>query len=126
MRRFYFIGFLALLFSRGYSQDIDFGVQGGLNLSGGIAREGSALIKGNPGIGFALGGFADVYLGNKKFSIRPILSFQHEASRADIFENETNIRVNYINLPVDLVYHSDLAQNRLQFAIGPYIGYALS
>lgn len=108
------------------SQNIRWGVEGGLNLSGGIARETGVVIKGDPALGYALGVLADIPLANPKWSIRPNLIFQHEASNANIFDDETYIRVNYFNLPVDLIYHSKLAQNKLIFGFGPWFGYGLS
>jgi hypothetical protein len=112
--------------ARARAQDIRWGVQGGLNLSGGIAKETGVTIKGNPALGYALGVVADISLPNPKWSIRPALSFQHEASVADIFDNNTHIRVNYFNLPIDLVYHPDFAEKRWVFGVGPWFAYGLS
>jgi hypothetical protein len=104
------------------AQDIHWGIQGGLNLSGGIAKETGVTIKGNPAVGYALGVVADISLPNPKWSIRTALSFQHEASVADIFDDNTHIRVNYFNLPIDLVYHPDFAEKRWVFGAGPWFG----
>jgi hypothetical protein len=108
------------------AQDIHWAIQGGLNLSGGIAKETGVTIKGGPSLGYALGVLADIPLANPKWSIRPALSFQHEASNADIFDNGTYIRVNYFNLPIDVVYHPDFAEKRWVFGLGPWFGYGLS
>ena len=113
-----------VLFTRG--QGIRWGVEGGLNLSGGIAKETGVVIKGKPALGYILGGIADIPLPNPRWSIRPSLTFQHEASNADIFDNSTYIRVNYIKLPIDLVYHSDWANKKLFFGLGPWLAYGLS
>lgn len=109
-----------------YSQDIHWAVQGGLNLSGGIARETGVVIKGSLSLGYALGVLADIPLTNPKWSIRPGLTFQHEASNADIFDDNTFIRVNYFNLPIDFVYHPDIADKRWVFGAGPWFAYGLS
>ena len=108
------------------AQDIRWGVQGGLSLSGGIAKETGVTIKGRPGLGYALGVLADIPLPNPKWSIRPSLTFQHEASVADIFDDQTHIRVNYFNLPIDLVYHPDFAEKKWVFGLGPWLAYGLS
>jgi hypothetical protein len=108
------------------AQDIRWGVQGGLNLSGGIAKETGVTIKGNPALGYALGVVADIPLPNPKWSIRPALSFQHEASVAEIFGDNTHIRVNYFNLPIDLIYHPDFVEKRWVFGAGPWFAYGLS
>ena len=118
---------LAILsFTSAWSQNIRWGVEGGLNLSGGIARETGVVIHGDPALGYALGVLADIPLANPQWSIRPNLIFQHEASNANIFDDNTYIRVNYFNLPIDLIYHSDLVQKRLFFGLGPWFAYGLS
>lgn len=126
MKRLLLVMLTAGLMSAGYSQEIRWGVQGGLNLSGGIAKETGVVIHGDPGVGYALGVLADISLANPKWSIRPALSFQHEASNADIFDDNTYIRVNYFNLPIDVIYHPDLAEKRWVFGLGPWFGYGLS
>lgn len=114
------------IFTGARSQDIHFGVEGGLNLSGGIAKETGVVIKGTPDLGYLLGGTAEVPLSNPLLSIRATLLFEHETSNPDIFDNKTYIRVNYIKLPIDLVYHSNLAQKKLFFGAGPWFAYGLS
>jgi hypothetical protein len=126
MKRLILIALVAGVTTFGYSQEIRWGVQGGLSLSGGIAKETGVVIHGDPGVGYALGVLADIQLANPRWSIRPVLSFQHEASNANIFDNGTYIRVNYFNLPIDLVYHPDFAEKRWVFGLGPWFGYALS
>ena len=126
MKRLMLLMLMAALTTAAYSQDIRWGVQGGLNLSGGIAKETGVVIHGDPAVGYALGVLADIPLANPRWSIRPALSFQHEASNADIFDDDTYIRVNYFNLPVDVVYHPDFAEKRWVFGLGPWFGYGLS
>src|SRR6202034_1872813 len=126
MKRLILIALVTGVTTSGYSQDIRWGVQGGLNLSGGIAKETVVVIHGDPGVGYALGVLADIQLANPRWSIRPALSFQHEASNADIFDDGTFIRVNYFNLPIDLVYHPDFAGKRWVFGLGPWFAYGLS
>jgi hypothetical protein len=126
MRTKILIVFAAISCATAKAQDIHWGVQGGLNLSGGIAKETGVTIKGNPALGYALGVVADISLPNSKWSIRPALSFQHEASVAEIFGDNTHIRVNYFNLPIDLIYHPDFAEKRWVFGAGPWFAYGLS
>ena len=126
MKRLVSIIFAAGLTTACYSQEIRWGVEGGLNLSGGIAKETGVVIKGDPGLGYALGVLADIPLANPKWSVRPALSFQHKSSNADIFDNGTYIRVNYFNLPIDVVYHPDFGEKRWVFGLGPWFAYGLS
>jgi hypothetical protein len=108
------------------AQDFHWGVQGGLNLSGGIAKETGVIIKGRPAAGYALGVLGDMALANPKWSVRAGLTFQHEASVADIFDDQTHIRVNYFNLPIDLVWHPGFAEKRWVFGAGAWFAYGLS
>jgi hypothetical protein len=126
MKRVILMLLFALMVSVTYSQEIRWGIQGGLNLSGGIAKETGVTIKGNPAPGYALGALADMALKNPKWSIRATLSFQRETSNADIFDDNTFIRVSYFNLPIDVVYHPDFSDRRWVFGLGPWFGYALS
>jgi hypothetical protein len=126
MKRMMLLLLTAGVITAGHSQVIRWGVQGGLNLSGGIAKETGVVIKGDPAVGYGLGVLADISLANPRWSIRPALSFQHEASNADIFDNGTYIRVNYFNLPIDVVYHPDFAEKRWVFGLGPWFAYGLS
>lgn len=122
----FFLVCVVAMATRVEAQDIHWGFQGGLSLSGGIAKETGVTIKGKPGLGFAFGVLGDYQLSNPKWSIRAGLTFQHEASVADIFDDQTHIRVNYINLPIDLVWHPDFAQKRWVFGAGPWFAYGLS
>jgi hypothetical protein len=110
----------------GRAQEIHWAVQGGLNVSGGIAKEEGVTIKGNPAPGYALGVLAEMPLQNPKWSVRAGLTYQHEASVAKIYGDHTFIRVNYFNLPIDLVYHPDFAGKRWVFGAGPWFAYGLS
>ncbi|HLX67079.1 MAG TPA: porin family protein [Puia sp.] len=126
MKRVMLFLLMAELTTAGYPQGIRWGVEGGLNLSGGIAKETGVVIHGDPAVGYALGVQADIQLANPKWSIRPSLCFQHEASNADIFDNGTYIRVNYLNLLIDVVYHPGFAEKRWAFGLGPWFAYGLS
>lgn len=126
MKRLMLFLLTAGLMSAGYSQQVRWGVQGGLNLSGGkavVVDEPS--IKGRPAPGYALGVVADLPLDNPMWSIRPNLSYQHEACNADLYAGNAWIRVGYLNLPVDLVYHPDKGSKRWVFGLGPWFAYAL-
>jgi len=126
MKRLLLVVSMIFLLLPAWSQNIRWGVEGGLNLSGGIARETGVVIKGDPALGYALGVLADIPLANPRWSIRPNLIFQHEASNANIFDDNTYIRVNYFNLPIDLIYHSALVQKKLFFGLGPWFAYGLN
>src|ERR1700733_1727290 len=126
MRIVFLLIFLCLLFTKGHSQNIQLGAEGGINVSGASATEPGVVFHGSPGIRFAIGGFADIPLPNKMFSIRPKLLFSREAYDPILFGDKTPFAISYINLPIPVIYHSSLSANKMFFGLGPYFGYALS
>jgi hypothetical protein len=113
-------------FSAGYGQDIQWGAEGGVNISGASATEPGVTFHGSAGIRFSIGGFADIPLSGQQFSIRPKLLFSREAYTPVLFGDKTPFAISYLNLPIPVVYHSMLAGNKLFFGLGPYFAYALS
>ena len=66
---------VVLLFSfQGISQEINFGVKGGINISSLIGDYPTAIDKKKPSIGFHLGGFAEHYF-TEEIAIQPELLF---------------------------------------------------
>lgn len=125
MKRYFTVLVLLALGSGLKAQDLTYGLEAGLNLSGGFAKEGPTVIKGNPGPGIALGGMADYKLpGSMPLSIRASLTFQYETATANVFGEACSFRISYLTLPIDVVYHSKLASGKLFFGLGPYFAYS--
>ncbi len=125
-RAFLLVSGIFLFSCRGLGQGIQLGAEAGLNVSGASATEPGVVFHGSPGIRFAIGGFADIALPDKMFSIRPKLLFSREAYAPILFGDKTPIAISYINIPIPVIYHSMLAGKKLFFGLGPYFGYALS
>ncbi|MDR3716868.1 MAG: porin family protein [Puia sp.] len=121
---------LLLLFSGLFittrAQDIQLGAEGGLNVSGAHATEPGVVFHGSPGIRFSVGGFADLALPDRRFSVRPKLLFSRESYSPVLFGDKTPVTISYINIPIPLIYHSTLKDKKIFFGLGPYFGYALS
>lgn len=107
------------------AQDIQFGALAGVNLSGAHVKQDDP-IKGSPMPGFELGVFADIPFTDKKFSFHPALMYSFEGYKVNEFDVNAHIHVSFIKLPMPVIYHSNIAQNKLFFGFGPFVEYALS
>ena len=107
-----------------YAQESQFGVKGGLNLS-------NMTIDGNDDsnlkAGLHVGVFNKIMISDA-FAIQPELlysskGFQHVFNNEVITDGEVNYNLNYIDLPVKLVFY--LADD-FSFQLGPYVGYLVN
>lgn len=121
---FYSIVLQGIMITAG-SQEIQFGVQAGINLSGAGAKNAHEKFKGSPLPGLEAGAFADVRLTENLF-FHPQAIFSYEGYKPKIEPFDAKIHVFYFKLPLDIVYHSSLVGGKLSFGLGPYVGWALS
>ncbi len=126
MKRLFLFLISVVFVSAVYSQDMQIGAAGGLNLSGAIASQPGSTFHGPPGLRFALGGFMDMALSDKRFSFRPSLLFSRQAESPNTFGFKTTVAISYINIPLTFIYHSELLEKKAFFGLGPYLAYALS
>jgi hypothetical protein len=105
-----------------------FGIKGGLNLAN-MTIEGSD--DNNLKVGFHVGASVKVPL-NEQFSLQPEALFSTKGVKAtydndflgiDLVNGETSINLNYVDIPVYLVYN--LSED-FNFHLGPYVGFLLS
>ncbi|MFI5134453.1 MAG: porin family protein [Chitinophagales bacterium] len=123
------IAFLILIFiySASLAQNISYGPEAGLNLNFVSAKkpEPDGKIKGFPGAGFQFGGFAD-YLFTEEFSFHPQLVFSYQSVAAEPYpDNKVNGHIFYLKIPLDVFYHSSLADGKIFFGMGPFVAVAL-
>lgn len=116
-----------LLFSvLGISQEINFGVKAGLNISSLSGDYPTQIDKISPSIGFHIGGFANYYF-TEKIAIQPEILFSRQGNTNEGSLNGISItqspRLNYLNLALMGKYK--LTEN-LHLEFGPQIGYTLS
>lgn len=114
-----------LLFSTSaFSQFSEFGIKAGLNMS-------NMTIEGNNDntmkFGLHAGVFNKVYL-TEAFALQPELlysskGFENVFNEEPITDGEINYNLNYIDLPIKLVFY--LAED-FNFQFGPYIGYLVN
>jgi hypothetical protein len=103
-------------------QEVKFGLKGGMNVSH-LTIDGANDKNIIPGYHF--GGFVGIPLAGS-FSIQPELLFSTKGTKwveeSSTFSSDVRLKLNYIELPVKLVYN--LARD-LDFQVGPYMGFLL-
>ena len=102
------------------AQSTRFGVKGGLNISNftGYQEDVKSLA------GFHVGGFAEIKV-SEKFAIQPEFLFSTQGTTVEGFDGDsnTNVKLNYLNIPVLAKYYITHA---FSVEAGPQIGLLLS
>lgn len=114
--------FCFLSFTAIHAQESAFGIKGGLNLST-MSTKGNDDKNLNPGFH---AGIFDKIAFSENFAIQPELMYSTQGLKINyegLVDGETKFNLNYINLPVNLVFN--LTDN-LWLQAGPYIGYLIN
>lgn len=109
-----------MVFGFANAQKTRFGVKGGLNIStvvGGDVEDTKALV------GFHVGGFAEIHVV-QRFFIQPELLFSAQGTKVDGSLNDTDIKLNYLNIPVVAKYY--IIDKKFNVEAGPQLGVLLS
>lgn len=107
------------------AQSISFGPEIGPNLSGALVKT-DTHVSGGPGLGFELGGFAELSLPSSHFSIRPRLLYSDESYSPNMYGQHFPIRLSFLKIPIDVVYRTAPGAHKWFFGAGPYFGLGLS
>ncbi|MBL7724776.1 MAG: PorT family protein [Chitinophagaceae bacterium] len=116
--------FAAVLFSQAMMAQFHLGVKAGAN----ITKVDGKSFKDEFRYGYHLGGFAEIRLGNK-LVLQPEVLFNQYATKLDssyknvyedIFDGNSNIKLNYLSIPVLLNYK--LVGNFISLQAGPQFG----
>ncbi|UTN04438.1 outer membrane beta-barrel protein [Flavobacterium bizetiae] len=109
-----------LVFVFANAQSTRFGVKGGLNISNftGYQEDVKSLA------GFHIGGFAEIKI-SKKFAIQPEFLFSTQGTTIEGYDGDsnTNVKLNYLNIPVLAKYY---ITDAFFVEAGPQIGFLLS
>lgn len=109
-----------VVFGFANAQSTRFGVKGGLNISNftGYQEDVKSLV------GFHIGGFAEIKLA-KKFAIQPEFLFSTQGTTMEGYngDSNTNVKVNYLNIPILAKYY---ITDAFSVEAGPQIGFLLS
>ena len=109
-----------MVFGFANAQKTRFGVKGGLNIStvvGGDVDHVKSLV------GFHVGGFAEIHVV-QRFFIQPELLFSAQGTKVDGSLNDTDIKLNYLNIPVVAKYY--IIDKKFNVEAGPQLGVLLS
>ncbi len=104
------------------SQEMSFGVKGGVNFANASA---DILNNENKGIiSFYIGGLAEIPI-NEKFSVQPELLYSQQGTKVEFEFDEGDIvyKLSYINIPLMATYE---VSEGLRLEAGPQIGFLLS
>ena len=119
--------FAAVLLSQAMMAQFHLGVKAGAN----ITKVDGKSFKDEFRYGYHLGGFAEIRLGNK-LVLQPEVLFNQYATRLDsnyknvyedVFDGNSNIKLNYLSVPVLLNYK--LIGNFISLQAGPQFGVLL-
>lgn len=122
--------FAALLFSQAMMAQFHLGVKGGANMT----KVQGKSFKDEFKYGYHLGGFAEVRLGNK-FVLQPEVLFNQYSTTVDssfkhVYQNvfnpayQSNVKLNYLSIPLVLNYK--LIGSFLSLQAGPQFGVLIS
>lgn len=121
---------VALLVSSAlYAQDMTydvgrttFGIRAGVNFQNinGKNRSGDKL-ENDIATGFHAGVNAEVPLGTG-FYLQPGVLYSQKGTE---FDNDNQVKLNYIEVPVNFVYKPVLGTGRMLLGFGPYVGFGL-
>jgi hypothetical protein len=114
-----YLAIFALFFTVASYAQSGIGIKAGTNFS---AVRGSAYTKLMTGA--AVGVYAEFPLA-KELYLQPNLFYEMKGGKAK-HGGDMKVKLNYLTLPVDLVYKPKLGSGNLVLGAGPYLGYALS
>jgi hypothetical protein len=117
--------FAVHLFSNG---QVRLGIQAGgqsstIRLSESLLTSGVASLDGGSRVGFHLGAFLDLPFG-KKASLRPQVLYSSKGFQSSV--TSESVSVNYLHIPVDLVFKGEVGAGSYFFGGGGYFSNALS
>jgi hypothetical protein len=138
MRKQFLLAFFTFFFASAAMAQISIGVHTGVNLSSATLKSGSITSKGKLLTGFHAGVTADVAL-TPELHAMPMLRFIQRGSKlkdeqktsigigSTTVKTDVNTTLNYVELPLNIVYNFDLGESAKIFAgTGPALSYLLS
>lgn len=117
-----------------FAQNPSFGIRGGLNSAMfSLTAVGNGALVSQDSKAFTtfnLGVFADLKLGHSNFSIQPALCYTGKGGNFSYNDNQGNViidtKLQYLELPVDLVGHIPAGIGDVYLGAGPYFARGLS
>lgn len=115
------------------SAQVSFGVQVGANIAFGKATYDNTglptVFTNDPKIGFLGGVLSEIPISGK-FAFRPEINFIQKGSKSNttlsIYEQDNKITLNYIEMPLNVIYKLPVGKGNFFFGLGPSIAYGIS
>jgi hypothetical protein len=102
---FAFIAVVASVKAQDAASGPAFGVKAGANFSNLKATMGDESESGDMKVGFHVGGFVNVPIG-ETFAFQPEVVFSQEGSKSEILGTDVNTNLSYINVPLLIQYRA--------------------
>ncbi|HLK30797.1 MAG TPA: porin family protein [Puia sp.] len=107
------------------AQNLQYGAEIGINLSGAIVKDPGADPHGTPNVGFQLGGFGEYALTSPHLAVGARVLFSYEGYKPVIYDTKASVRVSFIKIPINLIYKSGNKDAKWSFGIGPYFAFGV-
>lgn len=114
-----------VLFVFSAQAQVQFGVKAGLNLANGSAKFGGESQSSDMKMGLHIGAIVDLSLG-ESLALQPGLLFSMKGQQEDYEGVTVKTNINYLEVPINLMYKFDAGNMKIMAFAGPYLGYALS
>ncbi|OOQ56885.1 porin family protein [Mucilaginibacter pedocola] len=115
------LALVAVAATSAFAQIPQIGIKGGVNIAKLNASAGNISASTESVTSFSAGAFVDFKLG--AVSLQPGLYYTGKGGSDG---NGNTIRLNYLQVPVNFVYHAPIVVGDIFFGAGPYAAYGLS
>ena len=117
---------LTSFISFSYAQSLNFGIKAGVNFSKLSASASGVTLTSSTSTGFHIGGVVDI--GFESWSLQPGILYSTKGgtygSAAD--GGTAKLTLNYIEVPVNILYNIPVGVGKIFVGGGPYFGYGIS
>jgi hypothetical protein len=120
---------MAFISSITFAQIARFGVNAGVVFASGFEKDGNTTTTSKTKTGFTVGFLGDIVL-TEKFSFQPGINFIQkggkESSATFGITLESSTTLNYLELPLNLVYNAPAGSGYFFAGLGPVLGYGMN
>ena len=117
--------FLAVIGATAFSQNIKWGIQAGAAIASQQAKYSGISITSDSKVGFTLGVLSDIAITDN-FTFQPGLNFTQKGSKFSDSDGEVTQTLNYVDLPLNFLYHAPAGKGKFFAGLGPVVNYGIS
>lgn len=112
-----------------FAQSTRLGVTAGVALATMKQKASGLSVTSDGKVGLTVGVLADVYV-TESFTFQPGLNFTQKGSKFDITDASGSLELtqtlNYLELPLNVIYHTPAGNGRVFAGLGPVLGFGIS